>query len=83
MHILRVSENRTVVLPNLPIRIVRITTLKGDPVSYNQDRTQIKIIPPTTAGEVDVIIKIELAEPWNSRAVVPTEFDKGWGPLKQ
>jgi len=25
-----------------------------------------------------VIIKIELAEPWNTSAVVPAELDRGW-----
>jgi alpha-L-fucosidase len=78
LHILKVSENGTVVLPNLPIRIVRVTTLKGDPVSYNQDPTHIRFIGPTSVSEVDVIIKIELAEPWTTSAVVPAELDKGW-----
>jgi alpha-L-fucosidase len=78
LHILTASENRAVVLPNLPIRIVRVTSLKGDPVSYTQDHTHIRIISPTTVGEMDVIIKIELAEPWNTSAVVPAEFDRGW-----
>lgn len=78
LHILTASENRAVVLPNLPIRIVRVTSLKGDPVSYTQDHTHIRIIAPTTGDEVDVIIKIELAEPWNTSAVVPAEFDRGW-----
>jgi len=77
LHILKVSENGTLVLPNLPIRIVRVSTLKGDPVSYNQDHTHIRFTAPTAVSEADVIIKIELAEPWNTSAVVPSEFDKG------
>jgi hypothetical protein len=55
-----------------------MTDLNGNSVSYNQDdkHTTIKV-PSSGADTVDVIIKIELAEPWNSSAVVPVEFDKG------
>jgi alpha-L-fucosidase len=78
VHVLKVPEGRTVTLPNLPTRIVRITNLDGDSVSYNQDDTHTRIkVPPVAADTVDVIIKIELAEPWNTSAVVPVEFDKG------
>jgi thioester reductase-like protein len=78
VHVLRVPEGRTVTVPNLPTRIVRITNLTGDSVSYNQDDTHTRIkVPSVAADTVDVIIKVELAEPWNTSAVVPVEFDKG------
>lgn len=34
-------------------------------------------VPPVAADPVDVIIKVELADPWNTSAVVPVEFEKG------
>jgi alpha-L-fucosidase len=78
LHILKVPENGTVDLPNLPIRIVKVTSLKGDHVAYNQDHRYIRIKVSTSAARaVDVIIKIELAQPWDTSAVVPVEFDKG------
>lgn len=80
VHVLKVPENRTLELPNLPIRIVSTTDLKGNTVSYEvgKDKLMLKI-PAVTSDTVDVIVKIELAEPWNTSAVVPVEYDKGWG----
>jgi alpha-L-fucosidase len=78
VHVLKVPGSGTVALPNLPARIVKMTNLNGDSVSYNQDDkcTRIKV-PSATAKTVDVIIRVELAEPWNTSAVVPVEFDQG------
>jgi alpha-L-fucosidase len=78
VHILNVPKNGTVTLPSLPTRIVRITDLNGNSVSYSEHDEKLAIkVPPVATGTVDVIIKVELAEPWNSSAVVPVEFDKG------
>lgn len=80
VHILKIPENKTLTLPNLPVRIARVTDLRGTLVSYNQDEKVTTITIPSAAAEtVDVIIKVELAEPWNTSAVVPVEYDKGWG----
>jgi alpha-L-fucosidase len=80
VHVLKVPENRTLELPNLPTRIVSITDLKGNPVSYEQGNARLAINVPVGAPDtVDVIIKVELAEPWNTSAVVPVEYDKGIG----
>jgi alpha-L-fucosidase len=78
VHALKIPENRTMELPNLPARIVRMTDLNGNSVSYAQDDKKLAIkLPPATPDTVDVIIKVELTEPWNTGAVVPVEFDKG------
>ena len=78
VHVLKVPEDRTLQLPNLPTRLVRMTDLSGNAVSYSQDTQRVSIKVPTAGNDViDVIIKLELAEPWNSDAVVPVEFDKG------
>lgn len=79
LHILKVPEGGALVLPNLPARIVKMTNLSGGPVSYSQDDRYTRIKVPLAASDtVDEIIKIELAEPWNTCAVVPVEIDKGW-----
>jgi len=78
VHVLKVPESNAVTFPNLPTRVVRVTDLNGNSVSYAQDDKNLAIKVPSAAPDtVDVIIKIELAEPWNSSAVVPVEFDKG------
>lgn len=79
LHLLKLPEDRTVTLPNLSTQIVRMTSLNGDSVSFTQYDKYIRITaPPAKEGTVDVIVKVELAEPWSTNAVVPVEFDKGW-----
>lgn len=79
LHVLKLPEDRTVTLPNLSTQIVRTTSLNGDPVSFRQDDKYTSItVPPAATGAVDVIVKVELAKPWSTSAVVPVEFDKGW-----
>lgn len=78
LHVLKVPDHGTVSLPDLPIRIVRITQFDGGSVSYTQDNRMLSVKVPSVAGDkVDVILKIELAEPWDTSAVVPVEADKG------
>lgn len=78
LHILNKPDSGTVVLPQLRARILRMATLTGDSVSYEQDERHTKIkVPPAEADVVDVIVKIELAEPWDTSAVVPVDSDKG------
>ena len=77
LHVLKVPENRTLKIPDLPTRIVSMGDLKANPVSYSQDNNKLVIkVPPTASETVDVIIKVELAEPWNSSAVVPVESER-------
>jgi alpha-L-fucosidase len=79
VHVQRVPEDATVELPNLPTRIVRITDLHGNSVPYSQDDKKLTIkVPPIATETADEIIKVELADPWNTDAVVPVEYDKGW-----
>ena len=78
LHVLKVPESGTVALPNLPARIVKITNLSGGAIPYTQDDKFTRIKVPFVAPDtIDVIIRIELADPWSSSAVVPVEFDKG------
>lgn len=78
LHILKAPEGGTVQLPNLPTRIAKVTDLRGNSVSYNQDEKHTTVhVPSMAADMVDVILKVELAEPWNTSAVIPVEADKG------
>jgi len=79
LHVLKAPANGSVELPNLPTRIVKMSDMGGRPVAYSQGNEKISIqLQMSTQGDVDQIIKIELAEPWNTNAVVPVEVDKGW-----
>jgi len=79
VHVLKVPEGGTVELPNLPARIVKVADLNGNGVSYSQDDRYTRIqVPPVSKETMDVIIRVELAEAWNSSAVVPVVYDKGW-----
>jgi alpha-L-fucosidase len=74
VHLLKIPAGGTLVLPTLPTRVVMVTDLEGNPVSYSQDAKNIALhVPPVAADMVDTIIKLELAEPWNTSAVVPVQ----------
>jgi alpha-L-fucosidase len=76
VHVLKIPEPGTLVLPTLPTRVVKVTDLNGDSVSYSQDDKSIALkVPPVAAGTADVIIKLELAQPWNTSAVVPVKSE--------
>ena len=77
VHVLKVPETRKLELPNLPVRIVKITDLKGNRISYQQDDGKVSITVPDAADGIDEILNVELADPWSSSAVVPVELDKG------
>jgi alpha-L-fucosidase len=74
VHLLKSPENSTVVLPALPAQIVKATLLKGaEAVKFQQSGQLLTLsMPPGSVDATDTVIKIELAEPWTSSAVVPT-----------
>ena len=74
VHALKIPQNRTLTLPTLPTKVVKVTDLKGNSISYSQDDRNIDLKVPTSAADaVDTIIKLELAQPWDTSAVVPVE----------
>ncbi len=78
LHILKAPSGGTLELPNLPTRIVKMTDMSGKAVSYVQDEKRISVkLIPSEADAIDTIIKVELAEAWNSSTVVPVEIDRG------
>jgi len=71
VHVLKIPESRTLVLPTLPTPVVKATELNGNSISYSQDGKSIVLkVPSVRADTIDTIIKIELAEAWNTSAVV-------------
>jgi alpha-L-fucosidase len=76
VHVLKIPESGTLVLATLPTRVVKVTDLNGNSVSYSQDDKSIALkVPGVAANTVDTIIKVELAEPWNTSAVVPVKSE--------
>lgn len=79
LHVLRTPKSGTLELPNLPLRVIKMTDMSGNAVSYTQDdkRTSIKL-HSTGPDAIDVIVKVELMEVWNTNAVIPVDVDGGW-----
>ncbi len=72
VHVLHPPPDSVLVLPTLPVRIVKAAILQGGAVSFQQtDATLSLKLPPTPPGAVDTVIRLELAEPWITSAVVP------------
>ena len=76
VHVLNNSAS-VVSLPNIPVRVVKMSTLDNKPVSFSQDKQYTRINVPSS-NSIDTIVKVEIAQPWNSTAVVPVDYDKGW-----
>jgi len=59
-------------LPTLPVKVVKATGLHGSDVAFEQTaRTFILNLPPGSTDTIDTIVKLELAEPWTTSAVIP------------
>jgi alpha-L-fucosidase len=78
IHILKIPDTGTVTLPSLAISILRITDLSGKSISYSQEKDKLVIKMPAVASDtVDLILKVELAEGWNTSTVIPVQPGKG------
>ncbi|MGB8259985.1 MAG: alpha-L-fucosidase [Terracidiphilus sp.] len=72
IHILHAPENSTLVLPALPVRVVKAAVLHGADVAFQQTEGTLTINLPAAAPEqIDMVLKLEIAEPWTTSAVVP------------
>jgi hypothetical protein len=59
-------------MPTLPVRVLKATVLHGSDVPFQQTAEALTLsLPPVSAETVDVVVKLELAEPWTTSAVVP------------
>lgn len=74
VHVLHPPQNSRLVLPTLPVRVIKATVLHGSEVQYEQNGESLTLtLPPGSPDEIDTIVKLELAEPWTTSAVVPVE----------
>jgi alpha-L-fucosidase len=72
IHLLQSAHDSTLALPSLPVRVKRATLLHGGDVPFQQTAATITFdLTGVPADAIDTILKLELAEPWSSSAVVP------------
>lgn len=72
LHVLRAPPGSVLTLPALPVRILRATMLQGGDVPFEQSGQTLTLrLPVIPADAIDTILKLQLAEPWTSSAVVP------------
>jgi alpha-L-fucosidase len=72
IHVLHPPENATLALPTLPVRVTKATLLQGGDVPFEQSAQSLTLtLPASSPDAIDTIVKLELAEPWTTSAVVP------------
>ena len=72
IHILHPQANSMLVLPTLPVRVLKANVLRGDEVPFQQTGNVLTFrLPSGSAEAVDIVVKLELNEPWTTSAVVP------------
>jgi alpha-L-fucosidase len=74
LHLLQSPMDGELTLPALPIRVVKASMLQGGEVPLTQTAKSIMLsIPTAMQTPMDTVIKLELAEPWTTSAVVPVQ----------
>jgi len=72
IHLLDSPQRSMLALPSLAVQIRRATLLHGGDVPFHQIEGRVTFdLKAVPADAIDTILRIELAEPWNSNAVVP------------
>ena len=71
VHVLQPPSNSVLVLPALPVQVVKATIVQGNDVPFQQTTQYLTLhLPSDTPNVIDMIVKLELAEPWKTSAVV-------------
>jgi alpha-L-fucosidase len=72
LHILHPPQNLKLVLPALPTQVLKATLLRGELLPFQRNGQELTInLPAGSQDPIDTVIKLELAAPWTSSAVVP------------
>jgi alpha-L-fucosidase len=72
VHVLHSPLDSRLVLPTLPVKVVKAAVLHGGDVAFEQTAdTFILNLPPSPTGTIDTVVKLELAESWTTSAVIP------------
>jgi alpha-L-fucosidase len=73
LHILHPPASGKLTLPALPVRIVKAQVLHGADIAVEQTaQVNIFTLPAVSADSFDLVLKLELAEPWVTSAVLPS-----------
>jgi alpha-L-fucosidase len=72
IHILKAPQDGRLNLPGIPVRVEHASLLSGGEVQFRQTEKVLSVDVPESAAEaMDTIVKLQLAEPWKTEAVVP------------
>jgi alpha-L-fucosidase len=72
VHVLHPPQNLSLVLPALPIRVVKATVLRGGDLTFQQTAENLTLnLPPASVDAIDTVVKLELAAPWTTSDVIP------------
>jgi alpha-L-fucosidase len=72
LHILN-PQGSELILPTLPVKIVKASLLHGPDVSFHQTAQTVTFnLPSVPPDTIDTVLQLELAEPWTTSAVVPS-----------
>jgi len=72
VHVLHSPQDSVLVLPTLPVHVMKAAVLHGSEVSFEQTKQALTLkLPQGSSNAIDTIVKLELAEPWVTSAVVP------------
>jgi len=72
VHVLQAPKDSSLVLPALPVRVLRAAVLHGADVAFEQTALTLTLkLPQGSTDAIDTVVKLELAEPWTTSAVVP------------
>jgi alpha-L-fucosidase len=72
IHVLQPLQHSVLVLPTLPVRVVKATLLHGGDVPLQRTAQTLTLsLPPGSPDAIDTVVKLELAEPWTTSAIVP------------
>ena len=72
VHVLHAPPDSRLVLPTLPVKVVKATAFHGSDIAFEQSaQTFILTLPPGSTDTIDTVVKLELAEPWTTSAVIP------------
>lgn len=72
VHVLHAPQSLVLTLPTLPVRIIKASVLHGGTVTFQQTAKTVTLnLPSGSSASMDTVVKLELAEPWTTSAVVP------------
>lgn len=72
IHVLQMPQSRVLTLPALPVQVLSASVMNGPKAEFRQASSELTITIPSAPAELmDTILKLELAAPWNTAAVVP------------